>query len=228
VVKLKTLGKKTVFVLAVAGAAVVGGASTVLVNAAIPDTTGVIHGCYRSTGALRVIDSENSQTCNNNETGLNWNQSGGSGSSAPTVHDANGQTLGLAMDTTSYSVKVYNAMLHRSFPIGANYDSQLDVGEVISPYFPTTDCSGIPYTQGEAPGAKLTLYTWRNNNAHSYATVPDTAQATTITIQSRLMVDEYHPEGLCQAYPQGGDRSVFPLTTTSLPFSTPIATPLKF
>jgi hypothetical protein len=45
------------------------------VQAAIPDAQGVIHGCYNSQGALRVIDSA-SATCKSSETALNWNQRG--------------------------------------------------------------------------------------------------------------------------------------------------------
>ena len=43
----KLLGGGAVLALAVAGIA----------YAAIPDSSGVIHGCYSKTGALRVIDS---------------------------------------------------------------------------------------------------------------------------------------------------------------------------
>jgi len=46
--------------------------------AAIPDSSGVIHGCYSTkTGALRVIDS--SAKCANAEIALNWNQQGPKG-----------------------------------------------------------------------------------------------------------------------------------------------------
>lgn len=72
------------FLLAIVLAAIIGGASTAVVMAAIPDVTGVIHGCYRNSsmgntpkGSLRVIDSENGETCTTQETALNWNQSNG-------------------------------------------------------------------------------------------------------------------------------------------------------
>jgi hypothetical protein len=67
------------FVIAIVTAAVVGGASTAAVLAAIPDSNGAIHGCYRTagganaSGGLRVINSENGETCSNQETALNWN-----------------------------------------------------------------------------------------------------------------------------------------------------------
>jgi hypothetical protein len=230
-VKLKTLSKKTAFVLAVASAAVVGGASTVLVNAAIPDTSGTIHGCYRTggllqSGALRVIDTGTSQTCNNNETGLNWSQSGGSGGGAPVVHDANGQTLGTLLRSTSNGAEVYNATLHRDISMYQNYDTYVDVGEPISPYYPTADCSGTPYLENATIGAKLTLFTWRVSGTHPVAMVADNAQVSTIAVQSRLTVDEYNPNGACQT--DSGTRDAYPLTTVTLPFSAPLAMPFKF
>jgi hypothetical protein len=54
-----------------------------LAYAAIPDSQGAIHGCYRTTGLLangqmRIIDSD-SQTCNSNEAEITWNQTGPQG-----------------------------------------------------------------------------------------------------------------------------------------------------
>ena len=51
--------------------------------AAIPDSSGVIHGCYATkNGALRVIDS--SGKCTNAELPLKWNQQGPKGDPGPT------------------------------------------------------------------------------------------------------------------------------------------------
>jgi hypothetical protein len=49
--------------------------------ASIPDTNGVIHGCYNNTtGALRVVDDHNPQcTGDQAETALDWNQQGRTG-----------------------------------------------------------------------------------------------------------------------------------------------------
>lgn len=47
-----------------------------LVRAAIPASDGTIHGCRNTTTTmLRVIDNA-SQTCDSNETNLNWDQKG--------------------------------------------------------------------------------------------------------------------------------------------------------
>jgi hypothetical protein len=45
---------------------------------AIPDSSGVIHGCYSKTsGALKVIDTTKTTACLSGYTHLNWNQYGG-------------------------------------------------------------------------------------------------------------------------------------------------------
>jgi hypothetical protein len=45
--------------------------------AAIPDSAGVIHGCYANKGgALRVIDTATTTSCKSTEQSLTWNQQG--------------------------------------------------------------------------------------------------------------------------------------------------------
>jgi hypothetical protein len=62
-----------------AGALVVAGVA----YATIPDSGGVIHGCYKKSspnqGTLRVIDTDKAQACSNSETPLNWSQTGPQG-----------------------------------------------------------------------------------------------------------------------------------------------------
>jgi hypothetical protein len=53
--------------------------------AAIPDSVGVIQGCYDTKhGDLRVIDAEAGQVCDEDETALSWNQAGPQGPEGPT------------------------------------------------------------------------------------------------------------------------------------------------
>ena len=65
----------TLIIGMVVGAAVWGTAL-----AAIPDSGGVIHGCYKSDspnrGRLRVIDTEAGQACGLHSKPLLWNQTG--------------------------------------------------------------------------------------------------------------------------------------------------------
>ena len=86
-------------------AVVVGLAAGGIAYAAIPDATGVIHGCYAKDGALRVIDSS-SQSCDTKrETALNWNQAGARGptgpagpAGAPGPSGAGAQSIDLVID----------------------------------------------------------------------------------------------------------------------------------
>ena len=72
------------------GGAVFGIATAV--EASIPDSSGVIHGCYNTslahgnpTGGLRVIDTAKPNgNCTSWETAVNWNANGVSGSRGPT------------------------------------------------------------------------------------------------------------------------------------------------
>lgn len=58
-----------------AGALVGGGVAL----ASIPDSGGVIHGCYDARGKLRVIDAEAGETCRTHEVALSWNETGPQG-----------------------------------------------------------------------------------------------------------------------------------------------------
>lgn len=63
-------------------AAVLGGGA----HAAIPDSAGVIHGCYdNSSGKLRVFDTDDARPkgCGNGETSLSWSQQGPQGVPGP-------------------------------------------------------------------------------------------------------------------------------------------------
>src|SRR3954447_25786623 len=46
--------------------------------ASIPDSAGVIHACYKSSGDLRVIEAP-AAACKNGETPLDWNANGKAG-----------------------------------------------------------------------------------------------------------------------------------------------------
>jgi hypothetical protein len=73
------LRRSVVLAVVAAVLAAVGGAA----YASIPDSSGVIHGCYlRSGGSLRVIDASVTG-CKSTETALNWNQTGPQGPVGP-------------------------------------------------------------------------------------------------------------------------------------------------
>jgi hypothetical protein len=74
-------GKKLVGVLS--AIAVLAGAG--IAYASIPDSGGVIHGCYANKdGSLRVIDPASGGACDaKKETPLDWNRSGTTGATGP-------------------------------------------------------------------------------------------------------------------------------------------------
>lgn len=77
--------------------------------ASIPDASGVIHACYdRSTGALRVIDTDLHQVCDQkNEAQLSWNQTGprgptgAAGPPGPAGSGSGGDVYTTTVDTAS-------------------------------------------------------------------------------------------------------------------------------
>jgi hypothetical protein len=74
---IKMLKTNLKYLIGLALATIIGGATTAVVLASIPDSSGVIHGCRSNiNGSLRVIDSENSGNCLPSEASLNWNQTG--------------------------------------------------------------------------------------------------------------------------------------------------------
>ena len=64
--------KKLIAVVAALTIAVVAGTA----YATIPDGQGVIHGCFKKSGLLRVIDTATAEQCSSDETALDWNRTG--------------------------------------------------------------------------------------------------------------------------------------------------------
>lgn len=91
-VKFPSLTRKSVIILAACGLIAAGGASfgAVQAFASIPDSGGVIHGCYKpksdgSNAPLGVIDTALSGgSCPAGNSQLTWNQTGPQGPAGPT------------------------------------------------------------------------------------------------------------------------------------------------
>ena len=60
----------------------VAAAGVSVVYGSIPDSGGIIHGCYKANGQLRLIDASTS-SCDPSETALSWNQAGPQGPTGP-------------------------------------------------------------------------------------------------------------------------------------------------
>jgi hypothetical protein len=76
--------KMRTIAMGAAAAAVLAVSGGVTAYASIPDSGGVIHGCYnKGDGSLSVIDTSVVSTCPKGETGLNWSQTGPKGPPGP-------------------------------------------------------------------------------------------------------------------------------------------------
>jgi hypothetical protein len=87
----------------------------------IPDSNGAIHGCVLPSGQLRVIDTGAGQTCGTNETPLNWNQSGRSGTPVIAAayadsYASGGQTSDVAQCPIGYFV-TGGGFTYQAFPL---------------------------------------------------------------------------------------------------------------
>ena len=80
--------------------------------ATIPDSDGVIHGCYsKGTGVLRVVDPSLRQECSGEQTAISWNQQGPQGEpGAPGEPGPRGPTgqQGQAGPSDAFSVEQAN------------------------------------------------------------------------------------------------------------------------
>lgn len=223
---IKFLMGKSSYIVGLAMASLVGGLVSAVVLAAIPDSSGTIHACYKnSTGALKVIDSS-TNSCAGNETALNWSQNGSAGT---VLHDANGQVLGDLVDyafNTQGGLRVYNHTLGRL--IGIAYDftvNQYVFGDNFSPTFQSSDCSGQPYF-AVAPysNPKTAVVRWSDGTTETHAIVSTSAQVATITDGSDLIFNG--ETDTCQT--GSGSTPAYPLTTVSLPFSSTVVPPFTF
>lgn len=221
----RLLKQRSNFILGLAVALLVGGAASAAVFASIPDSGGTIHGCYKnSTGTLRAIDS--TASCASGETALNWSQNG---TGAQVLKDANGQVLGdlISDNLGNNSLEAYNHTIGRV--ILFSYDSSTQAydrfGIQLSPNFQSSDCSGQAYVSVDPSSPQKTGTFWWINSSGAMvnAIVGNSTSTTSITINSFLPGDG----SACQTVSSTSDTD-FPLTSVSLPFTTPVATPFMF
>ncbi len=151
---------------------IMGGVGSALVMAAIPDASGVIHGCYNtSKGDLRIIDSVTS-ACTNKETAITWNQTGPQGPQGPAGTSSNsGQPL--------------------SCP-GCTFNDFQDLGDrfkgkdLSSAYLPSahfgafTDLSGTNFTDAQLAAARFNQVLLTGANFHHANLVETIIESSTL------------------------------------------------
>jgi len=230
--RLRALGRqvsKQVSLLAmVIGAAILGGASTAFVMAAIPSADGSVTACYNKTGGtVSAIDVEAGKTCTVKQNSITWPAPG------PVLHDANGQVLGDLVDGTTNNLVVYSHTVNRLISI--RYDDTQShtyafIGTGMDPVFESNDCSGQPLIDqldlSSPIPFKTNLFSSGAGASASYYIVQDNAVGlTNVTLGS-----DKSPDGTC-ADLTGQDVVVpfaYPVTSVSALFTAPPATPFKF
>lgn len=132
--------------------------------ASIPDSSGVIHGCYKTgnpnRGSVIVIDTDAGQSCPSGYATLNWNQTGPQGPAGAAG--------------TSYNFKVYsNAAQDLRLAPGASNIYEygcpgLDyvVRDISAGWSASGDVAGQTYPVGDADGlVRAWRYSLRNNGS---------------------------------------------------------------
>ena len=101
--RVQSLSRGSKLLLAlILGAAVFGVVSAV--QAAIPDSSGVIHGCYqKNVGNLRVIDPSAGDSCRPSEIAISWSQTGPQGPTGATGPRAGPTAEGYTADRCDWA-----------------------------------------------------------------------------------------------------------------------------
>jgi hypothetical protein len=116
----------------IAGTTLVALLSITAASASVPDSNDTIHACYTtSSGALRVIDTDNGGTCYNYETAISWS------STQPSVKYYD-ETVGTSCNSGTH-VCQYSAICPAGeFPIWARGSGTPSL------YFPNNDTTQPP------------------------------------------------------------------------------------
>ncbi len=218
------------YVIGLGIASVIGGLASAVVLAAIPDTTGTIHGCSNKlTGALKVVDSENSETCDAlQEDTVNWSQGG------KTLRDGNGQALGTLLNVGTPSMEgtqttVFNDSLKRTVLFNfMSGDSEARIGQLNYPSYTSTDCSGTGYVQNiDLVPLKTVLFRSAYTGTPTYFKVADNAVSSSVTIRSHMGSGGYGRPDVCYE-DESFEGDYFTITPVTLPFTVPLSAPFKF
>jgi hypothetical protein len=129
----------------VVGLLLVGG----IAWAAIPDSSGVIHGCYKlSNGSVIVIDSEAGQTCPSGYAALNWNQTGPVGPPGLSgVHVLTATHPGNPPQPTGYVVHELRCPVGEVALSASQYGFRTDVAD----YVGITGAAEVPIVESNRP-----------------------------------------------------------------------------
>ena len=190
--RLRRLSRGGRFLLAIVAAGAVFGIVSA-VQAAIPDSNSVIHGCYQYTttngnyGKLRVFDAAKGGGCNSLEKPVNWNQRGVTGPTGPPGPGATGPNT--YMNTGAPNTVISNAtptvMASLSLPAGSYaldgsgwVETQAAVEQEGACYIVINNAAPV---DGADPTARFEINDDTDNETESISLTGATTQATAFT-----------------------------------------------
>ncbi|HEX8763307.1 MAG TPA: hypothetical protein VF733_06160 [Candidatus Saccharimonadales bacterium] len=229
---IKLVAGKSSYMVGLGVASLVGGLTSAIVLAAVPDAGGTIHGCSNKlSGAVKVVDTENGGACNTLlENSLDWEQGG------KTLKDGSAQALGTLLNVnlpneTGTQMTVFNDSLKRTvvLSLGTNDGDVVRIGQLNYPSYSSTDCTGTGYVQSTSiTPVKTVLFRSLHIGTPTHFIVADSAQPASVTIRSSMSNGAYGEPDVCQTYEQSWEGSYYAITPVTLPFTTPLSTPFKF
>jgi hypothetical protein len=178
-----------------------------VVQASIPDSQGVIHGCYykgagnlERQGALRAVDTDRGQACRADESPVSWNQAGGTGATGPTgPRGPTGPSVPSYVAGSSGGQGIFLGQYYVG--VGGYSSTQADVEQVV----PVTGTLSNLYAKSSffpsAPGPTVITFTLYENGAPTALTCTigpigpstecsDTSHSVTVTAGDTVSLGE--------------------------------------
>lgn len=165
--RIYTISKRMTYALGIVVAMIVGGLTTTLASAAIPDSNGAIHGCYDGSGVLRIIDSS-SQSCGG-DTAVTWDKQG-TGNLLPIQQGDRVSSVQLTYRDLSNLNATNVIFANNNFTGSKLTNINLTGAEFSNPYGDRVDFSGVDFSSVQAfitPGFTRSNFSntnWTNMN----------------------------------------------------------------
>lgn len=202
-----------------------------------------IYGCYQKHGGeLRIVTHP--QSCRHSEIPISWNKLGpqgpkgpagpqgpqglqgppGQGGEYPKVYDANSQFLGIFPSTYDGFLSFFVPALSRFISLSL-YNGYVDPSYPSVPvYYDGTDCSGNSYLDA---GMRYQILKFESNSESKYIMADDvTAGCQNVKYVSRLIYGDMGVSRRCEPVNQT-TCDLLPSKEVSLPFSVPVAFPVR-
>jgi hypothetical protein len=147
------------------------------------------------------------------------------------VYNASGKFLGYTNEAPDkqYSGAIFNPILSKFFKIDL-YFAQVEglIGGSETPVgYGESDCSGIPYSSGAALNNTVISVHQLPAGITTYYSAGTPVQKSICS--SSTLYDYVAKTGACNSYPECGPIRLFsPIRQVTLPFSVPVALPLKY